>query len=69
MSIGININDPRPLYEQIEHDILFKIQRGDLQPGDSVGSHTELSKSYKVSSITVRKALTNLVKEGVYLPG
>lgn len=65
MSSGINFNDPTPFYEQIEKDIFRKIDEGILKPGDTVGSHSELSKEYSVSAITVKKALSNLTKDGV----
>jgi len=65
MSSGINFNDPAPFYEQIEKDIIRKIDEGILKRGDSVGSHSELSKEYSVSAITVKKALSNLIKDGV----
>ena len=65
MSGGINYNDPAPLYEQIEKDIKRKIKEGILSIGDSVGSHSELSKEYSVSIITVKKALSNLVNDGI----
>lgn len=64
MSTGINYNDPTPLYEQIEKDIINKIEAGVLKAGDSVGSHSGLSKEYSVSNITVKKALSNLIKDG-----
>ena len=65
MTSGININDPTPLYEQIENDIKSKINASILKTGDQVGSQNELSKDYSVSIITVKKALSNLVKEGI----
>ena len=65
MNSSINLNDPTPLYEQIENDIKLKITNGSLRPGDQVGSQNELSKEYSVSIITVKKALFNLVNEGI----
>lgn len=65
MPSGINLNDRTPLYEQIELDIKKKIEDGVLLPGSSVGSQNDLIKEYSVSSITVKKALSNMVKEGI----
>lgn len=61
----INFNDPTPLYEQIERVIKRKIKMGELKPGDPIGSQNDLSKEFKVSIITVKKALSNLANEGV----
>lgn len=65
MNAKIDFNDPTPLYEQIEKVIKNKITKGELKPGDQIGSHHELSKVYDVSLITVKKALSNLVKDGI----
>ena len=66
--MGINMQEPTPLYKQIADDLKAKIARGELNVGDQVGSHSELSKSYNVSVITVKKALSDLIAEG-YLYG
>lgn len=55
MQTKIDFNDPTPLYEQIENVIKNKINKGDIKPGDQIGSHHELSKEYNVSLITVKK--------------
>ncbi len=65
MPDAINFNDPTPLYEQIEKFIKRKIKSGELKPGDPIGSHKDLSIEYNVSIITVKKALSNLVNEGI----
>lgn len=65
MQTKIDFNDPSPLYEQIERVIKNKITKGELRAGEQIGSHHELSKEYDVSLITVKKALSNLVKDGV----
>jgi DNA-binding LacI/PurR family transcriptional regulator len=63
--MGIDFNNPVPLYEQIENDIKAKILNGKLKVGDQVGSHQELSKEYNVSLITVKKALSDLISKGI----
>lgn len=65
MPQGINYKDPTPLYEQIEKDIKKKIRKGILKPGNLISSQNELTKEYAVSVITVKKALSNLVNEGI----
>ncbi|MCF8261151.1 MAG: GntR family transcriptional regulator [Melioribacteraceae bacterium] len=57
--------DPTPLYIQIENDIKGRIDSNDLRPGDQIGSQSELSSEYNVSAITVKKAISNLISEGI----
>ena len=55
-------------YLQIEQDIITAIKDGVLRPGDKVDSESALKKKYGVSTITVRKAFTDLINSG-YLYG
>jgi DNA-binding LacI/PurR family transcriptional regulator len=57
--------NPAPLYLQIVEDIKSKISTGRHKVGDQLGSQHELSREYGVSLITVKKALTTLVHEGI----
>ncbi|MCI5650484.1 MAG: GntR family transcriptional regulator [Fusicatenibacter sp.] len=54
----------RPMYEQIENDIIQKIQTGVYQEGDRIPSEQELIDTWKVSRTTATKALTELSLEG-----
>lgn len=55
-------------YLLIENEIIEAIKRGELKPGDKVDSESVLKKKYGVSTITVRKAFTDLINNG-YLYG
>ncbi len=55
-------------YIQIKNDILKSIKNNQLKPGDKVDSESVLKKKYNVSTITVRKAFSDLINEG-YLYG
>lgn len=61
----IDLKDPAPLYEQIENDIKTRIHNGEYKVGDQIASQNEMAKEYDVSLITVKKALTNLIGQGV----
>ncbi len=61
----IDFKNPTPLYVQIVNDIKEKISSGELKVGDRVSSQNELAATYSVSLITVKKALADLIKEGV----
>lgn len=54
-----------PLYYQIESILKEKINSGEYQPGDLLPTEEQLCKSFCVSRITVRKALSSLEKDGL----
>jgi DNA-binding LacI/PurR family transcriptional regulator len=62
--MAIDLKNPMPLYQQIAEEIKAKIRSGALKVGDAIGSHSELTAQYQVSVITVKKALSDLIKEG-----
>src|SRR5690606_3996134 len=53
-----------PIYQVIEKDLRVSILEGKLKQGDLVPSETELSAKYKVSRMTVRQAINNLLIDG-----
>lgn len=53
-----------PLYQQMSDTILKEIQNGTFTPGSKIPTEFELSESYKVSRVTVRKALSELADKG-----
>lgn len=63
--MSIDFTKPEPLYQQVVDHIKQKIRKGTLKPGDRIGSHSDLVREYKVSLITVRKALSELINEKV----
>lgn len=52
-------------YEIIKDDIIKEIHNGKFKPGDKLYSENQLKQMYNVSSITVVKALQDLVSDGV----
>ena len=63
--MGIDYRDPKPLYKQIYEDIINQIRSGKLKVGDKLETQHELVKIYDVSLITVKKALSDLINEGI----
>ncbi|MCM3038424.1 GntR family transcriptional regulator [Paenibacillus motobuensis] len=49
-----------PLYQHIVNTLKARIASGELQPGDQLPTEAELSKEFKVSRITSKRALTEL---------
>jgi GntR family transcriptional regulator len=54
-----------PTYIKIKNNIQHLISSGKYQPGDKLPSEAELSTSFKVSRITIRLALKELLNQGV----
>jgi len=54
-----------PLYHQIEHLIRHRVAKNEYPPGSQIASEHELCRELKVSRITVREALRELVREGL----
>ena len=55
----------QPLYQKVEEFIKNQINNGELTPGDLILSEPRLSKQLDVSIGTVKKALDNLVWQGL----
>ena len=61
----LDLKKPVPLYLQIAEDIRAKIDARTLRMGDQLGSQQELSREYRVSLMTVKKALAHLAHHGL----
>jgi len=60
-----------PVYLRIEKNLRDKIEKGNIKPGDKLPTEEELALQFKVSRMTLRKALSILSAEGyIYqIPG
>jgi DNA-binding GntR family transcriptional regulator len=68
----MNIDDDKlgiPKYHKLKQIIRRDILKGKYKAGDLIPSENELQKTYKVSSTTVRRALTDLVHEKLLIRG
>lgn len=63
--MSLNRNGVLPLYYQIKQYILDKIDSGEWQVGEKIPSGPALSDQLKVSVMTVRQAISELVDEGM----
>ena len=54
-----------PKYQRVKNYVLSQIENREIAKDDRIPSESEFAKLLDVSSITVRKALTELVNEGV----
>ncbi len=54
-----------PLYQQLATSLRQQIERGRLKPGAALPPESELTRKYRVSRITARKALELIAGEGL----
>ena len=59
----VKVNDV-PLYLQLKNYLKSSIEYGELKPGDQIPSESELQDLYSLSRVTIRNAISELVKEG-----
>lgn len=55
---------PIPLYHQLSQSLLAQITNGEFEPGDALPPERELTQTFDVSRITVRRAIDELENEG-----
>lgn len=65
MSDPLKRQSVKPLYHQIYDHLHQQIDSGKLSPGDQIPAEIDLMKEYLVARITVRRAIRELVNEGV----
>lgn len=56
-----------PLYVQLEQILRSDVMIGKFMPGEKIPTEKEIANMYKVSIITVRQAIKNLVQEGLLI--
>lgn len=56
---------PMPLYHQVEQDLRSRIRSNEFAAGGPLPSEEEICCEYKVSRITVRRALDELILQGL----
>lgn len=54
-----------PLYAQLREDLWRRIREREFAPGDQLPTEEELKQIYGVSTATIRRALSDLVNEGI----
>jgi DNA-binding GntR family transcriptional regulator len=62
-----NTADPMPtyLYQQVYDNLKQRIERGQYKPDSPLPSESRLKREFNVSQITIRRALKELVHEGL----
>ena len=65
--LRIDVNEPAPIWRQIEQGIRRGIASGGLQPGDATPSVREAAVRLRVNPATVARAYRSLVDAGLLL--
>ncbi|TQM73843.1 GntR family transcriptional regulator [Thermopolyspora flexuosa] len=65
MLLTLDLNDPRPLHEQIAEAVRRAIALGDVRPGDRLPPARDLAAALGVNTNTALRALRELRDEGV----
>lgn len=63
--MSLDIDDPRPPYQQVAASLRAAILTRKVAPGDRLPSQAELSKRYGVARMTIQQALRILKDEGL----
>ncbi|MEC0066243.1 GntR family transcriptional regulator [Paenibacillus thiaminolyticus] len=63
----LNRNDYTPLYVQLQRIIRQDIISGKYKEGDMIPSESQMMKIYGVTRTTIRKAISDLVNEGLLM--
>ena len=58
-------DSPIPLYIQFKEYLLDRIERGEFEPGQRLPSEREFCDQFGVSRITIRQALSELMRDGL----
>ncbi|MBP3040111.1 GntR family transcriptional regulator [Bacillaceae bacterium Marseille-Q3522] len=61
----VNKNLPTPLYHQVKDYFEEKITAEEWEPGYQLPSEKELAVQFKVSTITIKRAIQDLVNKGI----
>src|ERR1041385_6034446 len=56
---------PTPLYLQLKNALVADIDSGHYKPHERLMSERELGQKFKVSRMTVRQALTEMIRDGI----
>ena len=64
LPIAVDKNSPLPMYHQLKQGFIKLITAGKLERGACLPSENELARAYKISPMTVRQAMTDLVNAG-----
>lgn len=59
------LSDKQPLHVAISEQLKQKIEAGEYEPGSRLPSEFDLGEIFGVSRTTVRKAITNLIQQGL----
>lgn len=60
-----SVHATAPLYERVKRLVTGAVRAGELRPGDAIPAERDVAARLDISRVTVRKAYSELVREGV----
>ncbi len=63
----LSIANSDPLFKQLRNKLKNSITKGELKPSERLPAQTKLAREFGVSQITVRRAIQELVNEGLLI--
>lgn len=63
--LNLNGNNLNPLYIQLKQQIIDDINNGKYKHGDQLPTESEISEMYGISRVTIRRAIKDLVEDGI----
>jgi GntR family transcriptional regulator len=63
--VNVDPSAPLPLYHQVEMAVRERISSGEWSPGTQIPPEDQLCEQFRVSRVTIRHALRNLVAQGL----
>ena len=64
-STPLNHKESTPLYKQLLDVVRHQIEEGKIKPNQPIPSERSLCKDYRISRITVRQSISELINEGL----
>jgi len=65
LALPLDETNPTPLYLQLQQAIEEAVRKGTLKADDALPGERDLARQLGISRVTVRKAITGLVRKGV----
>lgn len=62
----LDIQSPVPLYHQLKETLRGLVESGQLKPEEKIPAEMDIAEEYQISRSTVRSAILDLVREGVF---
>lgn len=63
--MALQLDDGRPIFQQVAHELTRRIARGDLPLGEKLPTVREMALEFRVNPNTIQRACQELERQGV----